>query len=334
MFGLPALGGKGGSSNFHIEDSVKNSINHGGLRSIVVVLEAETLKVVKTLKADDSLENDFARLRNELNTASIVLFNRDKHWAMLAYTPAGTGVKMRTMLSSCHGQLKALIPQDTVKVMAMIDKEEDCTAEKYQDTFRSLTEEERLGMMSIEERQRLEVDADIAKEQASQPQRMIGLSSVRAPVAPEWLEKVKSIHKGQYSILEFGPQLTGSFENGLEKLGGLKGKLKGPSYVVWQMNEKEVLVALWSASESTNKQDRVAKMSLSSYKSDFIEQVRGVLEGKEVVSTEAHDDDDLETFTIEARATNGNATQAAPKFKPPPGAMAMPGMTPFKLPGM
>jgi len=343
MFGLPALGGQCGSSNFKINDSVTDAIAKEP-RAVLVTLEDEEFNVSSILEQQSSLEQDFEVLQKRLTEACIVLFRDDTRWNLLSWTPAGTGVKKRTMYASSHGQLKDLLPTKECKEYAMIDIE-DVTAEAYREHFRVATKEERLKVMTMEEKTRMEVNEDIAKEQQSQPQRLAGLGSVKAPIADEWKKNLKSLAKGGYTIVKYQANiLDGSFQSGLEKASDLKGKLTDPAYVLFQMDEKRVLFLLWTP-DVTAKEARVKKMSLTSFKSNFLQELKYLLPEKDIVTAEAHDDDDLESVQTDKQDTEPAETKAAPapapKWKPPVGGFALPGMGAgappaggFKLPGM
>jgi len=342
MFGLPALGGKCGSSNFKINESVKEAIaRQPPLRAVVVHLEDEEFLVSLTLDAQPSLEQDFEVIRTKLTEACIVLFRDDAKWNLLSWTPSGTGVKKRTMYASSHGQLKALLPTKDCKEYAMVDIE-DVTAEAYREHFRETTSEERLQAMTIEERTRMEVNQDIAREQQSQPQRLAGLGSVKAPIAEEWKKNFSKLAQGFYSIVRLrGNELDGPFESGLQKTSDVKGKLTDPAYLVWHKDEKQVAFLLWTPDVSA-KEARVAKMSLTSFKSNFLQELKYLLPEKEIVTAEAHEDEDLDNLEFHsnesAQAQTKAAPEGAPKWTPPAGGFALPGMGAppggHKLPGM
>jgi len=337
MFGLPALGGKGGASNFNVDPSVTEAIAKKP-RAVLITLDGETLTASSVLEPCENMESDFEALRKLLTDACIVLFRDDdeQQWNLLSWIPSGTGVKKRTMYASSHGQIKKLLPSSAgCREYAMVDAE-DATYEAYKAHVRVATSEERLAAMTLEERVRLEVDEEIAKERSAQPSRLAGLAAVEAPIASSWKTKLASMSKNDYSIVTYkNSELDGVFESGLEKLSALKGTLAElPAYVVWKVDEKKVIVVLWSP-DNTSKEVRVLKMSLTSYKSDFVSQIKEVC-GDTVSSAEAHDDDDLECFepmkVFETAPENDRVT--ASKKKPPLGGVAMPGFGGVKMPGM
>lgn len=331
MFGLPALGGQAGASNYRIDDALKDAIAKEP-RAVVVTLEDETLTLSFILDQQTSLEEDFAVLQKQLTAACIVLFREEKKWNLLSWTPAGTGVKKRTMYASSHGQLKNLLPTKCGKEYSMVDPE-DMTADAYIEHYRETTADERFACMTREEQERMEVSETIAREQAAQPQRLAGLGSVKAPIAEEWKRNLPtSLSTGGYSILTLRDNvLDGLFHSsGVAKVSDFKGKLTDPGYVIWQQDENIVLFLLWTP-DVTAKEMRVQKMSLTSFKSNFLEELRALLPEKEIVVGEAHDDDDLDNFQVAgARSEKAVEAKAVPeaepkKWKPPAGAFALPG---------
>eukprot|EP00397_Hematodinium_sp_SG-2012_P018608 GEMP01019069.1.p1 GENE.GEMP01019069.1~~GEMP01019069.1.p1 ORF type:complete len:339 (+),score=72.70 GEMP01019069.1:83-1099(+) len=338
MFGLPALGGKCGASNFNVDPSVTQAIAKNP-RAVLVTLENETFMAPTVLEPAASMDDDFKALQTALTESCIVLFRDNTQWNLLSWIPAGTGVKKRTMYASSHGQLKGLLPSKDCREYAMVEPE-DVSFESYKSHVGGASQVERLAAMTTAERERLEIDEAIAAEQRSQPQRLAGLAAVKATIAPSWEKEVVSVSKGGYSILFYkNNEIDGSFQSGLEKLSDLKGKLEAiPSYIVWAVDDTKVLVILWSP-DTSSKEVRVLRMTLTSYKSNVVQQIKDLLPSKQIATGEVHDDDDLETFdaakAFDIVAHQGTTAPEAPKWKPPAGAVAMPGLAgAVKMPGM
>merc|ERR550534_1736675 len=134
-------------------------------------------------------------------------------------------------------------------------------------------------LKQAKEEEEEERKARIAAPRKPKVPTLPGMKSVAAPLAEAWTEGIKNMAKGDYSFAHcVNKEITGEFENGLENLSDLKGKLTDTAcYVVWAPEPKKLLFILWTPECGAKVKAREIKMVLTTYKPSVVDQLKKML---------------------------------------------------------
>jgi hypothetical protein len=358
---IPLLGGT--SANLTVDPEIKAAVKdavEAKRRAVKVTVDAkgEKLAAGQLVPEGESLEEDFqkvAELLEDTVPCLVLIRLAETEWAMLGWTPDNAPVKLRMLCASSrktlHGEFSGL----KLKEYNATEKSEVTLAEFRKATAAS-TKEQRHAAMTQEEIDREEVQEQVAKEQRSAPKQLAGLVALQIKVHDSFEEAVKlCLAEEKKAVVgklvgPKGEELSGEVLDDVEAPSLLKGRIPSaePCYIVMRATEGRLLLLSWLPEDSPAK----LKMRCSTFKSSVLDVIKG-LAGPDVrvIATQASEEADLVDSLVAppAAAAPGEAAEEASegggsgsKFKPPPGAMALPGMGGpgkpppggFALPGM
>lgn len=356
--------GGGTHANLKIAAALKAAVEgavDANVRAVKACAEGETLVVDGTLPETESLETDFAALGASFEDAKPCIallrlkgcerFATIEHWAMISYTPDNAPVKARMLNASSHKPLQIEF-KDFKFVEYQVTMKDEVTLAQFLEATKELTETERRAAMTQQERDLADVKKATAKEQASAPKMLAGLVALRIKAHDSFNDAVKTLLAEEGKAVlgrlagDKNEELSGEVLSDITSPSALKGKLPAeePSYVIWKAAPTRLLLISWLPEFTPVK----LRMKCSTFKASVIDLVKELApEIEDIRTTEITDQDDITDELAEERAPKGESAggtggydgspKAAPKWKPPAGGFALPGMGPpggMKMPGM
>jgi len=239
----------------------------------------------------------------------------------------------------------------------------EVTLKQFVEATRDMTEKERRAAMSMEERDRADVNKEVAKEQASAPKMLAGLVALKIKAHASFDDAMKELLAGENKCVvgklagDKGEELAGELLSDIAKVSDLKGKKLPedvPCYVILKADATRLVLISWLPEYCPVK----LRMKCSTFKASVIDHIKELCPDIETIQqAETSEEDDLEDRLTDAKKAppggmgmgmggGKGGYQEPPKeeeggkspggWKPPPGAMRMPGMPPggMKMPGM
>mmetsp|Transcript_90446 Transcript_90446/g.260599 ORF Transcript_90446/g.260599 Transcript_90446/m.260599 type:complete len:357 (-) Transcript_90446:43-1113(-) len=315
--------------------------------------KAEALVVGHVVPAGPSLAEDFAKIPGALedgvpclvlvrlgDEAGSVPSATDSDWAMVAWTPSGSPVKLRMLCASSRKTLSDACEGLRIKEYPVSERDE-VSFERFREATRPSTEEDRRAAMSREEVDAMEVREQCKAEQRAAPKMLAGLVALQIQADASFDEGLATVVKGP------GCALLGRLAGpGGENLGGevlesvatpmdLRGRLPtdAPCYVIMSSSDQRLLMMSWLPDGAPAK----LRMKCSTFKASVVQLVRSAAGESPVAVAEITDEDDLaeELFARASSSPPAPAPGAKARggFKPPVGGFALPGMGPRPPPG-
>jgi hypothetical protein len=361
---IPTL--SSGNANLKVDQEIPLSVNDAvdqkirGLK-IVINVKEERLTCAATFPETDSLEQDFANIVETLtdDEACVVLIRlkgssdeeaasapaaEELQWGLIQWSPKGAPVKQRMLCASSHKRLKDVLMPAVFKDYHSEIKEDMCL-KKFIEATRAKTDEDRRAAMTMQEQLTEDVKAQVERERDAGPMRLAGMAALKIKAQDSFTEGMRQVQEENGKVLvaklagATGEELCGEVLDA-ESPEGLKGGRlpdNEPCYVVFRLGQIRIVIINWMPDNMPVK----IKMKCSTFKSSVIELIKDANVEFTVNVASASDEDDLTEALLEPPAEKGEEEEVAPVqekpkgFRPPPGAMAMPGMGGgFALPGM
>jgi hypothetical protein len=222
---------------------------------------------------------------------------------------------------------------------------DEVTLPQYIDATRALTESDRHAAMTGQELEAEAVKMRCAKEQGTQPKMLAGLVALQIQVQASFEEALGRLltEEGRAVLARLagssGEELSGEvMEEQITLPSQLRGRLpnEDPCYVLLRPTEAHCLLISWLPEFAAPKN----KMKCSTFKASVVDTLRQRLGDRKLLLAEVSCNDDLEDDLADppaeqpaGDATAVEATPAPSGPKPPPGAMALPGMGKKPPPG-
>mmetsp|Transcript_99506 Transcript_99506/g.285840 ORF Transcript_99506/g.285840 Transcript_99506/m.285840 type:complete len:357 (-) Transcript_99506:9-1079(-) len=340
-----------------VDDGVRAAVlsTDAKARAVKVSVDskAEALVVGHIVPAGPSLADDFAKIPEALedgvpclvlvrlaDEAGAIPSATDTDWAMVAWTPSGSPVKLRMLCASSRKTLCDACDGLRIKEYPVSEREE-VSFERFRDATRPSTEEDRRAAMSQEEVDAMEVREQCKREQRAAPKMLAGLVALQIQPDASFEEGLVRAVKGPGCALlgrlagANGESLSGEVLESVATAADLRGKLPAdvPCYVIIS-SEASALLMSWLPDGAPAK----LRMKCSTFKASVLQLVRKAAGERPVAVAEVTDEDDLseELFarTSSAPPPDAPAVAKAPGgFKPPVGGFALPGMGAKPPPG-
>lgn len=341
---IPLLGGT--TANLTVDPAVAAAVE-GKVRAIKVVVDAKAEKLVcaRTLPEGPNLEEDFLQVGKEvvedaLPCLVLIRLESDSDWALVGWTPDDAPVKQRMLCASSKKTLREHFSKLNIKEYNATEKEE-VTLAQFKEATGPTTQEQRHAAMTQAEIDRESVNREVAKEQMAGPMRLAGMGTVSVKVQDSFADALKAIldEEGKAVLGRFtgdkSEELGGDILEGVSTPSQFKGKFpeREPCYAVVRAtpvgDNKRLLLLSWLPEDAPIKM----KMRCSTFKASVLAAIKERA-GPEVsvIQSEVNDNGDLlDSLASPAAVAEQPLKQeaaAAPSGvkKPPPGAVAMPGM--------
>mmetsp|Transcript_104988 Transcript_104988/g.293028 ORF Transcript_104988/g.293028 Transcript_104988/m.293028 type:complete len:371 (-) Transcript_104988:80-1192(-) len=353
--------GLGGTvANLTVEEVVREAVADAAsskVRALKVVVDPkkESLALAASVPEGGSLAEDFSAVAGALEDGVpcmvLIRMAADADWALLAWTPSDSPVKLRTLCAGSRKTLRDAFSELSFKEYSTTERDE-VTFEQFQEHTKTLTESERHAAMTQGEIDQEEALKQSHKEQAAAPKRLAGMVALQIEVREPFKAALRQLVAEEAGAVighlagAKGEELDGEVLEGVSRPSQLKGRLPAeePCYVLLRLatEAKGLLLISWLPDGAAVK----AKMKCSTFKASVLSLARDLAEVERVAQKEINDEDDLvdelaSPPTAEAGASAEADAPAAPApggFRPPPGAVAMPGMGGppggFRLPAM
>lgn len=263
---------------------------------------------------------------------------KEKDYAMIAWTPDVSPVKLRMLCASSRRTLREEFTHLHFKEYNATERRE-VSWEQYQESTRARTDQDRFAAMTQDEIDQLEVRKQVAKEQAMAPKKLAGLAGMQVKVNETFESSMKSFLDSEVPLavvakLDQEELFADVLELGEQGPAALKGKLpKEPCFVIMAAKGEQLLFITWLPEGAAVRQ----KMKTSTFKASVLDQVKAFSD-KDLVMAEVSEDDDLEDSLADSQKVPEAACPVAPVApapapkgpKPPAGAVALPGLSPTK----
>lgn len=355
-----------GAANLAVDEEVKTAVNSAvekQLRAVKVTAEPkeEKIKCSQVVQEGASIEEDFKSIAATLEDSvpCLVLIRligstssapeaEEGEWGMIQWAPDNSPVKLRMLCASSHKTIKQAFPSLVFKEYHASEMNE-INLSAFVDSTRKFTKDDRRKAMTREERDVEDAKERMKDEQKKAPKKLAGLVSLQIGALDSFNDAMRQLKEEQGKAVlakldgAKGEEVSGETLDGISTPTDLKGKLPAeePRYVVMRPAEGRVLLISWLPDNAPAKM----KMKCSTFKSSVLELVKELLPDLAVNSVEVSEEDDLTDSLADAPATKGSGEEAAAEasagpvgagFRPPPGAMALPGMggRGIPLPGM
>lgn len=346
-------------ANLAVEEAVREAVSTAAsskVRAVKVVVDPkkESLVADKVLPEGASQSEDFAAVAGALEDAvpCIVLIRiaDSTSWALLAWTPSDSPVKLRTLCAGSRKTLRDCFPDLSFKEYNTTERDE-VTFEQFQEHTRDLTESDRHAAMTQGEIDQEEALKQSKREQSAAPKMLAGLVALQIEAqgsfraAAERLRAPKGVGVLGRLAGPKGEELSGEVLEGVSAPSQLKGRLPAeePCYVLLRLAAEAdgLLLLSWLPDGAPVK----AKMKCSTFKASVLSLAKELTGVERMVQKEINDEDDLSDDLANPPAAGASSVEAGAKatpapggFRPPAGAMPLPGMGGppggFKLPGM
>jgi len=260
----------------------------------------------------------------------------DTDWALVVYTPDNAPVRARMLNASSVKPLQIEFKGKRFEEYQASLKDE-VTLKQFLDATKELTEAERMSAMTQEERDHEGVKKALAKEQAAAPKMLAGLVALKIKAHDSFIEAVKTVLAEENKAVlgkltgEKNEELAGEVLSDIEKVSSLKGEklpAETPCYVLMKPAADRLCLISWLPEFTPVK----LRMKCSTFKASVIDQIKELAPDiSSIVQAEVTCEDDLEDNLSDEKKTSGGdgggyAPAAAPKFRPPVGGFALPGM--------
>jgi len=260
-------------------------------------------------------------------------------WAMVAWTPSDSPVKLRMLCASSRRTLRDEFSDIRFQEYNATEKDEVSLA-AYIESTRERTERDRHEAMTQDELDQEEVRKQIEIERASKPKMLAGMTALQVKVQPSFDESLaKLLATPQVTVCAklsgaSGEELVAEVIEGAATPKDLQGRFPAsePCYLVLacppsegETTKKLVLVS-WMPEDGGVK----ARMKASTFKASVIDRIKEI-SGSNVTTAEASCEEDLDESLIQAKSSppavaEHAATLPATGPRPPPGGFALPGL--------
>ncbi|CAE8636499.1 unnamed protein product [Polarella glacialis] len=346
---------------------------------VAVDVEGERLVCAGRIPRGDSLADTFVAVAGQLeesvpclvlvHLAGDVPDTGDADWAMVAWTPGSSPVKLRMLCASSRKTLRSEFSSLRFKEHTATELDE-VSLEQFLESTRPRTDGDRHAAMTQEELDADEVRKQVAIEQAAAPKMLAGLAALQVKVQPsfdESLGRLLAAPSGLVVVAQLcgasGEEVAAEVLEDVASPAGLRGKLPAaaPCYVMLcppgpdasgpregdepeSLQVTRLLLVSWLPDGAGVK----ARMKSSTFKASVVDRVRQLAGTATLVLAEATCEDDLDDSLLESasppaaavssKAPVASSLPGAGGPRPPAGAVALPGMGRgpggYALPGM
>lgn len=256
--------------------------------------------------------------------------------------PDAAPVRQKMLFSSSKGSLKTVF-EDIKFIEVSKTEKSEVTVDAFLEKT-GMTREQKLECMTATEVDLMLSKEKQAKEQESGPKLLPGMAAVRIKTQESFDDAIAKLLANETKLVLgslTGPtseEICGELMDDVETPMQLRGRLptKEIRFVIFGLEGEPLLFFTWLPDEATIKQ----KMRCSAFKGSVYTLLKERAQPRTVVQAEVTSEDDLnddlgkgkvELTGSPGEVPDSSAETSAPasspgKFKPPPGAVAMPGM--------
>ncbi|CAE8689839.1 unnamed protein product, partial [Polarella glacialis] len=297
---------------------------------VAVDVEGERLVCAGRVPRGDSLADTFVAVAGQLeesvpclvlvHLAGDVPDTGDADWAMVAWTPGSSPVKLRMLCASSRRTLRSEFSSLRFKEHTATELDE-VSLEQFLESTRPRTDGDRHAAMTQEELDADEVRKQVAIEQAAAPKMLAGLAALQVKVQPsfdESLGRLLAAPSGLVVVAQLcgasGEEVAAEVLEDVASPAGLRGKLPAaaPCYVMLcppgpdasgpregdepeSLQVTRLLLVSWLPDGAGVK----ARMKSSTFKASVVDRVRQLAGTATLVLAEATCEDDLDDSLLE-----------------------------------
>lgn len=353
--------GIGTSANLKVVEELTEAVekaadNKHRAVKVVVDMKTESLKCDGTLPEGASMAEDFGAIASLLDDAIPCLIllrlqgvegdtsgpaGQEGDWAMLAWTPEDAPVKLKMGCASSRRTVREAFNTLRFKEYQTTERGE-MTLDQFMEATKALTRDDRRDVMTQQERDQADVREKFQEEQKRAPKLLAGLVALQIKALDSWSDAIRQLltDDGKAVVGRLAgdklEDLDGQVLDGVPATGsptalrGGKLPAEEPAYVLFRPKEGRVLLISWLPDNAKAKM----KMKFSTFKASVVDLIKSAAPEHTVATVEVSEEDELTDSlkSVEPAAAKVAAMAAAasaPKaggFRPPPGAVAMPGM--------